>query len=180
MKYLLIILLSINIYASIKTEMLELYKKKEYKQVCKKGFDNFQTYKKDEQFVSIYAFGCLNADYIDRLTVPIAALKYSEEARANATYFSVILMQKKMLYHALADGYKINNLKLPSTDYILSKVFDMYAQLKETNQKFYIFKDKNHKNIMYKLYILKDGQRVPKMVIEKYNNSKLIKQHTYW
>jgi len=180
MKYILIALLSINLYASIKTDMLELYKNKKYKEVCREGFDNFQTYKKDEQYVSIYAFGCLNADYIDRLTVPIAALKYSKEARANATYFSVILMQKKMLYHALADGYNINNLKLPSTDYILSKVFDMYVKLKKHNKKFYIFKDKDNKKLMYKLYILKDGQRVPKMVIEEYIDSKLIKQHTYW
>ncbi len=179
MRYLLILLLSVNIYANMTNTLLELYKDGKYKQVCKKGFDYFQKYKRGEKFISIYAFGCLKSDYIDRLVVPIAALKRSKEARANATYFSVILMQKKMLYQALVDNYEIKDLKLPTTNYVLSKVFDMYVQNQETGKKFYIFQDKENKDLKYKLYILKN-RKLSKMIIEEYLNNKRIKQHIYW
>lgn len=179
MRYLLVLLLSVNIYANMTNNLLDLYKDGQYKKVCKKGFDYFWKYKKNEKFISIYAFGCLKADYIDRLVVPIAALKKTKEARANATYFSVILMQKKMLYQALVDNYKIQDLKLPTTNYILSKVFDMYVKEQDEHRDFYIFQDKDNKNLKYKLYILKN-KKISKMIIEEYLNNKRVKQHIYW
>lgn len=95
MKILLALLITASLYADIKQEMLELYQKKEYENVCELGFKNFIAYSKDEEYVSLYSFACLNVDYIDRLSVPITTLKFSQEARSNAAYFSIILMQKK-------------------------------------------------------------------------------------
>ena len=128
MKHLITILLFFTFaYSDTKTDLLQLYNNKEYKAACKLGMDNYGDYTRDEAFISLYAFSCLNADYIDRLAVPISALKYSKEARANAAYFSTVLMQKKLLYHALIDGYPIGSLVLPTTDFVLSKVFDLYC-----------------------------------------------------
>lgn len=180
MKIFLAIMMAMSLYGDIKQNMLALYQNKKYEEVCNIGFDNFETYRQDEGYVSLYAFSCLNADYIDRLSVPITTLKYSQESRSNSAYFSIILMQKKLLYHALVDGYNISVLNLPTTDYVLSKVFDLYAKLSNQEPRsFYIFEDEKDKKLAYKLFLEK-GEKLNKMVIEEYYNAVMIKRHIYW
>ena len=180
MKILLILLFSLSLFADIKQNMLSLYQNKKYERVCTIGFDNFKRYKKDEEFVSLYAFACLNSDYIDRLAIPVAMLKFSPEARSNSAYFSVILMQKKLLYHALIDNYDLSSLKLPTTDYILSKVFNFYTKLGVHEPRiFYLFEDEKDKKLTYKLYIDK-SKKLKKIVIEEFYDSINLKRHIYW
>jgi len=117
---------------------------------------------------------------VERLSIPINILKLSQESRSNAAYFSIILMQKKLLYHALIDNYDISSLNLPTTDYVLSKVFDLYSKhKKDKQQEFYIFEDEKDNQLKYKLYLLKDA-RIDKMVIEEFHDSLSIKKHIYW
>lgn len=179
-KIMLALFISLSLHANIKQDMFTLYQNERYDEVCRAGFNSFKKLQKDEEFVSIYAFSCLYADYIDRLSIPIAILKHSKEARANSSYLSVILMQKKLLYHALIDGYDLSAFNLPTTNYVLSKVFDLYASLgKHEPRNFYLFEDKKDKKIMYKLYIKKD-KKLRKIVIEEFYDSISIKQHIYW
>ena len=180
MKIVLLLLLSISLYADIKQDMFNLYQNKKFKDVCQKGFDNFKAHKQDEEFVSLYAFACLKSDYIDRLAVPTALLKFSKESRTNSAYFAVILMQKKLLYHALVDNYDLSEFRLPTTDYILSRLFDLYAKLqKHEPRAFYLFKDPNDTKLTYKLYLSKD-YKLNKMVIEEFYDTIAIKRHVYW
>lgn len=180
MKILLIILVAISLYADAKQKLFNLYQNKKYLDACNLGFDNLKENTRDEEYMSLYAFACLNVDFLDRLSMPISTLKYSQEARSNAAYFSIILMQKKLLYHALIDGYNISGLNLPSTDYILSKVFDLYTKTKnEKHAKVYTFEDKDDNQKQYKLYLLKNA-RINKIIIEEYQNTTLIKKHVYW
>lgn len=180
MKLVLLLFLIINLHAGVKQRMFKLYQNEEYDRACTLGYNYFKKNKKDEQFLSLYGFSCLKSDYIDRLAQPVARLKFSEDARANAAYFSVILMQKKLLYHSLLDGYDLSSFILPSTDYVLSKVFDLYIKLgKHDKKKFYIFKDPQNKKLMYKLYITKD-YKINKMIIEEFYDTIKIKRHIYW
>jgi len=180
MKIVLILLITLSLYADTKQDMFNLYQNKKYEQVCDIGFDKFKNNKKDEEFVSLYAFACLNSDYIDRLAIPIAILKFSKESRANSAYFSVILMQKKLLYHSLIDNYDLSKMNLPTTDYVLSKVFDLYVKLgKHKKRAFYLFEDKDDKKLTYKLYIQKD-ERLSKIVIEEFYDTITVKRHVYW
>ena len=160
--------------------MLGLYKNSDFQRACDLGYSYFDANKNNEEFISIYAFSCLNADHIDRLAIPIISLRFSKEARANASYFSIILMQKKLLYHALLDNYDVSIYALPTTEHILSKVFDLYAKLgPHQPQDFYLFEDESDNNLIYKLYISKE-ERTPKMVIETFYNDKALKRHIYW
>ena len=180
MKLIIVLLLALNLYADIKQKMFNLYQNEKYTNVCNIGFDNFRANNKDEEFISIYAFACLNSDFIDRLAIPIALLKISKEARSNSAYFSVILMQKKLLYHALVDNYNLTYLKLPSTDYVLSKVFDLYSKLKPHEPRaFYLFEDEKDEKLTYKLYLSIENS-ITKMVIEEFYDTINIKQHVYW
>jgi hypothetical protein len=180
MKILLILFFSINLFGSIKQDILNLYQNKKYEDACNVGFDNFGRYNKDEEYLSIYAFSCLKADYIDRLALPIAMLKFSQESRSNSAYFSVIFMQKKLLYHALLDDYDLSEFNLPTTDYVLSKVFELYAKLGQHEKRsLYIFDDTSNEKVSYKLYLEKD-YKIPKMIIEEYYDNTLVKRHIYW
>ena len=180
MKYLLILFITLNLYASSIKEIYRLYEKQDYRQACLIGTKNLYKNKKDEDYLSLYAFSCLKSGYIDRLSTPIALLKSSKEARSNSAYFSVILMQKKLLYHSLVDGYSLKELNLPTTDYILSKVFDLYIKNSNNIQKkSYIFKDIKDPTLSYKLYLFQD-RRITKMIIEEVRNNLTIKKHIYW
>jgi hypothetical protein len=180
MKTLLLILLTLQLYAGTKQEMFYLYQNKKFEKVCKIGFDNFKNNKKDEEYVTLYAFACLHSDYIDRLAIPTAILKATQESRANGAYFSVILMQKKLLYHAMVDHYDLSSFSLPTTDYVLSKVFDLYAKLgKHTPRTFYLFEDPKDKKLTYKLSLL-SSYRLNKIVIEEFYDTIVINRHVYW
>ena len=180
MKIVLLILLALQLNADIKREMFDLFQNKKYEKVCTMGFDHFKENKRDEEFVTLYAFACLKSDYIDRLAIPTALLKFSAESRANSAYFSVILMQKKLLYHALVDGYDLSTFRLPTTDYVLSRVFDLYSKLgKHEPRAFYLFEDPNDKKLTYKLYLSRD-YKLDKMVIEEFYDTITIKRHVYW
>jgi hypothetical protein len=107
-------------------------------------------------------------------------MKFTPESRANSAYLSVILMQKKLLYHALVDNYDLSSFDLPATNYVLSIVFNLYSKLKNNQKRtFYLFNDPKNSKISYKLYLMQN-YKIPKMVIEEYCDNKLVKKHTYW
>ena len=169
----------ILLLANEKEDIFTLYQHKEYDKACKLGLINLHKNRNDEKFISIYAFSCLNADYIDRLNVPITLLKNTSQSRSNAAYFSVILMQKKLLEHSLSDGYYLKPLKIPTTDNILSRVFDLYSNLSILKKNsVYEFIDPNNAKMSYKLYLIsdKDSRNV---VIEELYQSVLVKKHIY-
>ena len=166
--------------ADVKTSLYHLYQNKQYEQACKEGLNLFQNNRHDEEFISLYAFSCLEADHIGRLAIPISILKSSEEARSNAAYFSVILMQQKLLYHSLVDGYKLSEYKLPTTNHVLSIVFDLYLKVShERKRNHYLFKDPVNDKVSYKLYI-KNSDQTKKMIIEEYYDTIMTHRHIYW
>jgi len=180
MKILLLILVWLSLSANIKDKMFNFYQNEKYEKACNLGYSALDTNARDEEYVSLYAFACLKSDYIDRLGMPISLLKFAKESRSNAAYFSVILMQKKLLYHALVDGYDLSELKLPTTNYVLSKIFDLYSKLgKHEARSVYLFDDKNNPKITYKLYLVND-KKLSKMVIEEYYDTISIQRHVYW
>jgi hypothetical protein len=178
----LIISLTIFLNADDKLQKVyELYKNKEYDKVCTtENVNLFQYNRENEDFVLIYAFSCLNIDYIDSLATPIALLKYSEKGRANSAYFATILLQKKLLYYSLIDNIKISHLKLPSTEHVLSKVFDLYSKNElDPKDGLFEFTDEEDPKITYKLYV-SSKSHIKKVVIEKYYDKILKNTHIYW
>jgi len=180
MKIIFLIFIYISLNADIKDEMFNLYQNEKYEKVCNLGYTALDMNARDEEYVSLYAFSCLKTDYIDRLAIPISLLKFTKESRSNSAFFSVILMQKKLLYHSLVDGYDLSKLKLPTTNYVLSIVFDYYAKLGvHKSRSVYLFEDKINPKISYKLYLV-NGKKLNKMVIEEFYDTMLIQRHVYW
>ncbi|MCF6330205.1 MAG: hypothetical protein L3I99_01495 [Sulfurimonas sp.] len=180
MKIIFLIFFYLSLNAEIKNNMFILYQNEKYEKACNLGYGDLNENTRDEEFMSLYAFACLKSDYIDRLSIPIALLKSTKESRSNAAYFSVILMQKKLLYHALVDGYDLSVFKLPTTNYVLSKIFDLYSKLaKHETRSIYLFEDEENSKITYKLY-LENNDRLSKMIIEVYYDTISVQRHVYW
>ncbi len=175
MKHLIwIFLSSCYIYAGTSLQMYNLYNSHKYLQACNLGLSKLYEHRNDENYISIYAFSCLNAGRLDRLSYPIARLKDTASSRANAVYLSVIVMQEKLLLHSMLDGYKIDHLKLPTTNYILSKIFNWYSSLKHYHKvPLYLFTDPHDKHTIYKVYVTTSKQ----LIVEVLHN--LTIKHKY-
>jgi hypothetical protein len=117
-------------FSATVADLVDAYKRGDFKYVCLQGPKLFNLFQKDEDLVMMYAFSCLKIDYVDRLAVPILALGKTPESRRNRAYLSLILTQKNILTNALIDNEKYEGLRLPTTDNVLSKVFDLYFQKK--------------------------------------------------
>ena len=181
MKHLTLLLLLITgLFANSLERMHQLYMQNQYARACQLGLHLFKKYRRNTDYLMLYGFSCLKSDFNDRLAVPITGLRATKTERANASYFAAILLQKKLLYHALIDHVDISHLNLPSTDYILSKVFDLYShnRYKKIDNKYYLAGDHGN-GLIYVLYIDSTGKE-QKMVIEERLNDNIIKIHKYW
>lgn len=177
---LLLLFFSMSLFADAKIDTYKLYQDAKYDEACQAGEKLLPQYSNDEEFISLYAFACLNADQIDKLTFPIVSLKNTPESRANAAYFSVILMQKKLLMHALVDQYDLHPVKLPTTEYVLSTVFDLYTNdTRPKDRRRYNYADLNDSKKNYRLFVTKSAA-APTMIIEEYYDNIMTKRHIYW
>ncbi len=179
MRYLIILaIFELMIFANSASELFKLYQNKEYSRACDIGFNIASQNRDDEKFLSIYAFSCLNADQIDRLILPMALLTKSQESRNNASYFAMLLMQKKLLIQALYDDKKYENLNFPTSSHLISKIFDMYLKDSQPNNKTKIYIDKDDKRKSYKLYkATKNNQKT--IAIDEYYDKIMTYHHIY-
>jgi hypothetical protein len=177
-RLLLLVSLSLSLLADSKQQLFNLYQQGNYLQACNFGLQNFSSHKNDEAYVSLYAFSCLKADFIDRLTAPIMSLNQTKEARANAAYFSVIVMQKKLLMQALYDNKPIKNLTFPTSSYLLSKMFHLYLKNPQSTQFIKEYQDPSDSRMSYKLYTSESNGR-KSLAIDEYYDKILTHHHVY-
>jgi len=179
MKYLCLIPFFATILsASMSERMFDLYQKELYFQGCSLGFKEFQNNRHDEPFVSLYAFSCLKNDQIDSLALPLSVLNQSAEARTNAAYFSLLILQKKLLLQALYDNKPIVNLTLPSSSHLLSKIFDLYLKNPQNGVFIKEYKDPITPRLIYKLYTTQSNHHKT-IAIDEYYDKILTHHHVY-
>lgn len=166
------------LHADIQNQMLQLYQKADYKEACTLGIQNFKQIQAHEKQLSLYAFACLNADHIERLNTAIKILDQSPEARANASYFTLLILQKKLLIQALYDNYPLKSLKLPTSSHLLSRVFDLYCKDPQSNNSIKEYTDRMNPRQTYKLYTIQiDGHKT--FGIDEYYDRILTVHHVY-
>jgi hypothetical protein len=172
--------LSFTLFASDYDNVKKYYENKDYRAACLKAGEIYNDYSDDEDFLSIYAYSCLESDMVNRLVLPIIKLHQTTQARENAAYFATILYQKKLLYHALVDDVDISYVNLPKTKYILSKIFNRFVSgnYNYTNGAYW-FIDEEDNSISYKL-TAEEHQKVQKIFIRTYKDGQVIKVRMYW
>ena len=166
------------LYASSASLMYQLYQKGDYAASCEVGFNHIKEFRANEGYLSLYAFSCLKADQFDRLVTPIAFLSNSTEARANASYFSMVLFQKELLIHALYDNYSLKLIKLPVSSHLLSRVFSLYCAHPQSGSAIKEYTDPLNPHQTFKLYPLEvNGKKT--IAIDEYYDKILTLHHIY-
>ncbi len=170
-----LLLIASYTYATSIQTLIRYYKEKNYYDVCIEGGKVFKKLQKDENLLTMYAFSCLYVDKLDRLYVPALILGKTKESRHNRSYFSLILAQKNILFSALVDGENYEGLNIPNTDYVLSRVFNLYFQKKyKKDDNRYIMQDEQGKYILYtksengKIWLIIEEERNNKKFLHKY------------
>ena len=82
----------------------------------------------DENFVSLVGVSCSKVDRINLLGMLQRSLVKSKASRENASYFSTLVLQKRLIYQFMIDDLKLTDLKLPASNHLLSRVFERLSE----------------------------------------------------
>ena len=178
MKLFFFALLFSSVTANANPKLFELYQRGMYAEGCDFGYKIFAKNQHNEAFVSLLGFSCLKADQLERLAPVITALHDSPDARANSAYFSLLLMQKKLLMQALYDNKPIVNLKFPSSSHIISKIFDLYLKNPKPADIIKEYQDPLNPRQSYRLYTSEQYGRKG-IAIDEYYDKILTSHHVY-
>ncbi len=177
---LLIFFTSSFLSASNLSKLYKMYEKQEYNKACNYAMKYFNKNKNSENYLTLYGLSCLETDNIHRIATPMLRLKKSKDARANAAYFSTILLQKELLFQALVDKISLKNLQLPNTEFILSKIFTLFTKQEYIlKNDIYTFNDTEKKEMKYKLYIKENVKKQKQMIVDTYKVDKFTHRYTY-
>jgi len=183
MKPILFVLISTTfLFSSNLSILYKLYEKQEYNKACNYAFKYYykKQNKKNETYLTFYGLSCLETNNLARIAIPMTALTKSEDARANASYFATILLQKQLLLQALIDEKPLGALLLPKTNFVLSKIFHLFIKEKYVLEKsVYHFIDEKDESLIYQLYMKKNRKKSQYMVIDIYKNEKFTKRYQY-
>ena len=163
-------------YGYSKIEILRDYQNKNYQKVCSLWAELIVSNEKDENIFTAVGDACVKEDAINSLCNVVKHLIRTKEHRESASYFATLVLEKKLIYQFMLDGIHLQDLRLPKTDHILSRVFDELAQGNYT-----LDKEKkviiNTPSMNYILWL--GGQKPQKMYIDEMKDTKLIKRHWY-
>ncbi|MGZ5208218.1 MAG: hypothetical protein ACXWB0_04290 [Sulfuricurvum sp.] len=166
------------LHADTPTKMVYLYQKGAFLEACTMGMHHLKELESNEAHLSLYAFSCLKADQIDQLGTPLLLLNQSTEARTNASYFSMLILQKKLLMQALYDNYSLKSLRLPTSSHLLSKVFTLYTHDSQPQNSIKEYSEPSNPRTTYKLYTTQYNGRKT-VAIDEYYDKILSLHHVY-
>jgi len=168
------------LFSSNLSKLYKLYEKQEYVKACDYGLKYYRKNKKNEKYLTLYGLACIETNKLSRIALPMMHLTKSKDARANASYFGTILLQKQLLLQVLIDKKEIFDLHLPKTNFVLSKIFSLFIK-KEYSFKndIYTFIDAVNSDVYYKLYIEKNKKNKTYMILDIYTNDKFSKRYQY-
>jgi len=179
---LILLILSTYLFSSNLSTLYKLYESQKYDKACDYAFK--YAYKKknknSENYLTLYGLSCLETNNLSRMAVPMTGLTKTKDGRANASYFGTILLQKQLLLQALIDDKPLGDLYLPTTNFVLSKVFKLFLNKEyRFNAGVYRLIDKGNKGIEYRLYMKKNGKLSNYMILDIYKESKFTKRYQY-
>lgn len=154
------------------------FKAKKYNKVCEKGSKLYYGGYRDENFVSLVGVSCSKVDRINILGMFQRSLVNSSSSRENASYFSTLVLQKRLVYQFMIDDLDLSHLKLPTSSHLLSRVFEQLA-----NENYKLLSDAPKLveiNANRRKYILSISDDTPKKVlIDEYTADGTLERHWY-
>jgi hypothetical protein len=171
-------LLHVSVNAKTLEQLAQDFKQKKYYSVCQDGLNEYRAGHQDERLLALTGTACSYVDNINPLGSLQAKMISTAEARETSSYFTSLILQKRLIYHFMLDDISLAHLQLPKSPHILSFVFEHLG-----NGKFkYISKSP-------KVIKIEDANRsillsvsqdeLKKVVVDEYNGATLIKRHMY-
>ena len=165
-------------FADAYEKFTDAYSRAANKEACEQGIVLFKQGEKDEKLLSLIGSACAEADYIDFLGRLQSRLRATPEARANATYFSTLVLQKRFLYQFMYDDTDLKPFKFPTTPHPISVAFEAirsgdFTQITRQPKTLRITRE----NEEYNVYIA-PAQR-GRVCIDIYENGQLRERHRY-
>ncbi len=171
-------LLGLSLEAKDITPFIKDFKAKRYDQVCGKGMRAYYSGYTEENFVSLVGVSCAKVDRINLLGMLQRSLVTTKEARENSSYFSTLILQKRLIYQFMIDDLTLEHLKLPSSNHLLSRVFTQLSlknyKLLSSSPKLVELDDNGRRIILS----VSDDDPV-KVMIDEYEANGEMKRHWY-
>lgn len=160
------------------TPFIKDFKAEKYSRVCEKGMIQYYRGYTDENFVSLIGVACAKVDRINILGMLQRSQVESKDSRENASYFSSLVLQKRLIYQFMVDDLSLESLRLPVSSHLLSRVFEklsakQYTVLSTSPKLIEI--DDNGKKIMLST---SDDEPV-KVLVDEYSVEGELKRHWY-
>jgi len=179
-KVFLFLFLASLVSASNLSDIYKLYEKQEYEEGCDYGAKYYTKNIDNEKYLTFYGLSCLETNSLNRLAQPMVKLGETKELRETASYFATILLQKQLMRQFLLDGKELGNLKLPKTDFVLSRIFNLFVKKEyKLKEETYILTDIDKNSIRYEVYIKESKKNKNYMIIDIYHNDKFTKRYQY-
>ncbi len=157
---------------------IEDFKAQKYDEVCDKGMALYYGGYTDENFVSLVGVSCAQVDRINLLGMLQRSLVSSKSSRENASYFSTLILQKRLIYQFMIDDMDVSRLVLPTSTHLLSRVFEQLSagryKVLSTSPKL-IELDANGRKIILSL---SDDEPI-KVLIDEYTTEGELERHWY-
>jgi hypothetical protein len=162
---------------SAKTEVIvSLYKQGNYKKVCKQGMREYYRGNKEAHFAAMVGMACARSDAINPLGILQRSLVTTPALRSSATYFSTLILAKRLLYQHFIDGVALNAFVLPKYDHVLSIVFDHIARNDfKTIGNGMIRIEEGDRSILVSV----SDDRPARLLVDEYLGAKLLHRHWY-
>lgn len=157
---------------------VEDFKAGNYAEVCRNGLKHYYGGRKDEIFVTMVGTSCAYVDNINPLGMLQKNLIGSAGARETASYFSALVLQKRLLYQFMLDDTKLDYLTLPYSSHILSLIM---SHVSSGNYKTLSTSPKMIKIIDGEKTILlsvSDDEK-HKILVDVYEKATLVKRHWF-
>lgn len=160
------------------TPFIKDFKDKKFKKVCKEGMKVYYSGYRDENFVSLVGVSCAKVDSINVLGMLQRSLVLTPSSRENASYFSTLILQKRLIYQFMIDDLNITDLKLPASNHLLSRVFEQLSaknyQTLSDSPKLIELEDNGRKIILS----ISDDEPI-KIMVDEYSTTGELKRHWY-
>lgn len=160
------------------TPFIDDFKAEKYMRVCEKGMLQYYRGYTDENFVSLVGVACAKEDRINILGMLQRSQVESRDSRENASYFSSLILQKRLIYQFMIDGLSLENLRLPASSHLLSRVFEKLSSKDYTVLSTFpklIEIDDNGRKIMLST---SDDEPI-KVLVDEYSIDGELKRHWY-
>lgn len=177
--FIMIILMALSssaLWGANTKKIVALYKAREYQQVCRQGMREYYRGNKEAHFAAMVGMACAKTDAINPLGVLQRSLVATPALRSSATYFSTLVLAKRLLYQHFIDGIELGAFVLPKYDHILSTVFDHVAR------KAYVPMGQGMIRIESdgrSILVSVSDDRPAKLLVDEYDGAKLVHRHWY-